>query len=65
MLNGGGTILLSSSGVYDAPGGESVYIDPTDGDLIAFHALAVQQNGLDYLFVNSITWPNDWPQIQP
>jgi len=42
-----------------------VLIDPTNGDLIAFHALAVKQNGLDYMFVNSLTWPSDWPAIQP
>ena len=21
--------------------------------------------GTAYLFVNSLTWPNDWPQIEP
>lgn len=66
MLQGGGTILLSGNGTtYDAPGGQSAYIDPTDGDLIAFHALSVKQNGLDYLFVNSLSWTNDWPTIEP
>jgi arabinan endo-1,5-alpha-L-arabinosidase len=66
MLDGGGTVLLSGNGTtWDAPGGQTAYIDPTDGDLIVFHALSVAQNGLDYLFVNSLTWPNDWPQIQP
>lgn len=65
MLQGGGTILLSTSGNYTAPGGESVYIDPTGGDLITFHALSNAQNGLDYLFVKSLTWPSDWPVITP
>ena len=65
MLQGGGTILLSSSGLYTAPGGEQVYTDSTGGDLIAFHALSNVQNGLDYLFVKSITWPGDWPLINP
>jgi arabinan endo-1,5-alpha-L-arabinosidase len=63
MLNGGGTVLLASSGEFTAPGGESVLIDPTDGDLITFHALSNNQNGLDYLFVNQLTWPSDWPLI--
>jgi arabinan endo-1,5-alpha-L-arabinosidase len=63
MLQGGGTVLLASSGAYTAPGGEMVYTDPTDGDLITFHALANNQNGLDYLFVNQLTWTNDWPVI--
>jgi hypothetical protein len=63
MLQGGGTILLATSGEFTAPGGESVLIDPTDGDLITFHALSNNQNGLDYLFVNQLTWPSDWPVI--
>jgi arabinan endo-1,5-alpha-L-arabinosidase len=63
MLNAGGTVILSSSGEFTAPGGESVYTDATDGDLITFHALSNNQNGLDYLFVNSLTWPNNWPLI--
>lgn len=63
MLNGGGTVLLATSGEFTAPGGETVLIDPTGGDLITFHALSNNQNGLDYLFVNQLTWPNDWPLI--
>jgi arabinan endo-1,5-alpha-L-arabinosidase len=63
MMNGGGTVLLASSGEFTAPGGEMVYTDSTNGDLITFHALANNQNGLDYLFVNSLTWPGDWPLI--
>jgi arabinan endo-1,5-alpha-L-arabinosidase len=63
MLSGGGTIILAGSGEFIAPGGEDVIIDPTNGDLITFHALSTNQNGLDYLFVKSLTWPNDWPVI--
>jgi arabinan endo-1,5-alpha-L-arabinosidase len=63
MLNGGGTILLSSEGEFTAPGGEDVIVDSANGDLITFHALSNNQNGLDYLFVKSLTWPNDWPVI--
>jgi arabinan endo-1,5-alpha-L-arabinosidase len=63
MLNGGGTILLQTTGEFTAPGGQDVLIDPTDGDLIAFHALSNTQNGYDYLFVKSLTWPSDWPVI--
>jgi arabinan endo-1,5-alpha-L-arabinosidase len=63
MLQGGGTIILSTSGEFTAPGGEFVYTDAVNGDLITFHALANNQNGLDYLFVNQLTWPNGWPLI--
>jgi len=63
MLQAGGTVVLSSSGEFTAPGGEFVYTDATDGDLITFHALSNNQNGLDYLFVNQLTWPNNWPLV--
>jgi arabinan endo-1,5-alpha-L-arabinosidase len=63
MLNAGGTVILASSGEFTAPGGESVYIDPVNGDLITFHALSNNQNGYDYLFVNQLTWVNNWPVI--
>ena len=63
MLNAGGTVILASSGEFTAPGGAFVYTDAVNGDLIAFHALSNNQNGFDYLFVNQLTWPNNWPLI--
>ncbi len=63
MLSAGGTVILSTSGEFTAPGGEFVYTDAVNGDLITFHALSNNQNGLDYLFVNQLTWPNNWPLI--
>lgn len=66
MLQGGGTVLLAGNGTtWIAPGGQTVYLDPVNGDLITFHALKAAQNYLDYLFVNTITWTGDWPTIQP
>ncbi len=65
MLQGGGTQLLAGNGTtWNAPGGATVYLDSQDGDTIVFHALHLP-DGAAYLFVNSLTWPNDWPQIQP
>ena len=63
MLGGGGTILLESGTPWVAPGGATVLIDPVHGDLIAYHALNSQANYADALFVNSLTWPRDWPVI--
>jgi arabinan endo-1,5-alpha-L-arabinosidase len=63
MVTGGGTILLQGDATWAGPGGETAYVDPTDGDLIVFHALMLSQNGLDYLFLRSLTWANDWPVI--
>jgi arabinan endo-1,5-alpha-L-arabinosidase len=64
MASGGGMILLQGDGVaWSAPGGQTVYIDSTGGDLIVFHALRLSEGGLDYLFVRTITWENGWPVI--
>jgi arabinan endo-1,5-alpha-L-arabinosidase len=63
MVDGGGTILLQGNTTWGAPGGQTAYIDATDGDLIVFHALDLQENGLDYLFVRSLTFSNGWPVI--
>ncbi|MGA3092787.1 MAG: family 43 glycosylhydrolase [Terriglobales bacterium] len=63
MVDGGGTILLQGDTTWAGPGGQTAYIDATDGDLIVFHALLLSQNGLDYLFVRSLTWANGWPVI--
>ncbi|HXF12364.1 MAG TPA: arabinan endo-1,5-alpha-L-arabinosidase [Terriglobales bacterium] len=65
MMNGGGTQLLGGNGTtWNAPGGETVYSDPQDGDMITFHALHLP-DGAAYVFVNSLAWPSGWPQIQP
>jgi arabinan endo-1,5-alpha-L-arabinosidase len=66
MLQGGGTILMTGNGTtWNAPGGQMAYLDPaTDSEIIVFHALNLQQNGLDYLWVSPLTWTNNWPAIQ-
>jgi arabinan endo-1,5-alpha-L-arabinosidase len=65
MMNGGGTILLQGNGTtWNAPGGETVYLDAQQGDMITFHALSLP-TGAAYLFVNPLSWPNGWPQIEP
>jgi arabinan endo-1,5-alpha-L-arabinosidase len=64
MAAGGGTVLLQGDGVnWIAPGGQTAYIDSTDGDLIVLHALSVQQNYLDFLFVRSLSFTTGWPVI--
>lgn len=63
MLQGGGTLVLGGNGqTWNAPGGETVFLDPQNGDLITFHALHLP-DGAAYVFVNSLTWLNGWPQI--
>jgi arabinan endo-1,5-alpha-L-arabinosidase len=65
MLQGGGTPLLAGNGsTWNAPGGETVYLDQQEGDLIVFHAIQLP-SGIAWLFANRLTWVNDWPSIQP
>jgi arabinan endo-1,5-alpha-L-arabinosidase len=66
MLQGGGTQLLAGNASgWNAPGGQSVFTDPDTGSsTIVFHAHRLPA-GTPYLFVNPLTWNNDWPQITP
>jgi len=65
MMQGGGTQLLAGNDVtWNGPGGETAYLDPVNGDIIVFHAIQLP-DGVPYLFCNSLTWTNGWPQIQP
>jgi arabinan endo-1,5-alpha-L-arabinosidase len=65
MMQGGGTQLLAGNAIsFNGPGSQTAYLDSQDGDLIVFHAIQLPL-GNPYLFVNSLTWPNGWPQIQP
>jgi len=66
MLQGGGTELITGSGSgWNAPGGQSIFLDPESGaSTIVFHAHSLP-TGTPYLFVNSLSWENDWPQIVP
>jgi hypothetical protein len=64
MMNGGATVLLQSDTTWNAPGGGTAYLDPTNGDsLIVFHALNMTQNGALYLWLKTLDWTNDWPSI--
>ncbi|MGA8273578.1 MAG: family 43 glycosylhydrolase [Candidatus Sulfotelmatobacter sp.] len=63
LAAGGGTILLQGDSTWAGPGGQTAYLDSTNGDLIVFHALQLSQNGLDFLFVRSLSWVNGWPVI--
>lgn len=65
MRQGGGIVLLQGNGTtWSAPGGETAFLDQNGDSLIVFHALHLP-GGTPYLFINSLTWPQDWPQIQP
>ena len=64
MMNGGATVLLQSDATWSSPGGATAYLDPTTGDsLLVFHALNLTQNGAPFLWLQPLTWTNDWPSL--
>jgi len=63
MLNGGGTLLLSSTNRWRGPGHNSVLLDST-GDWIVYHAYDAQNNGRPTLHIRSLNWTEDqWPTV--
>ena len=64
-MQGYGSQLTAGNGVtWNGPGGETAYLDSQNRDIIAFHAIQLPAAEA-YLFVSSLSWPNDWPQIDP
>ncbi len=63
MMQGGATQLLAGDGQWAGPGGQTVYLDPVQGDTIVFHAYATS-NGLAWLHLNHLSWNGDWPAIE-
>jgi arabinan endo-1,5-alpha-L-arabinosidase len=65
MLGGGTQPLAGNHSTWNAPGGETVYLDQQQGDLIVFQALQLP-SGAACLYGKSLTWDNNnWPVIQP
>jgi arabinan endo-1,5-alpha-L-arabinosidase len=64
MMNGGLTVIMQGSGNWVGPGGGSVYQDSLKGDLLIFHALKADENGVMYQWIKPIQWSNDWPNLQ-
>ncbi len=65
LLQGGGTVLLTSDSNWLAPGGGSLWQSADGGQtLLTFHALERSQNGALALWVEPVTWKNDWPVLQ-
>ncbi|HZZ38782.1 MAG TPA: arabinan endo-1,5-alpha-L-arabinosidase [Acidobacteriaceae bacterium] len=66
MMNGGGTVLLQGDAAWNAAGGGTAYLDPSNGDsLIVFHALKMTENGAAYLWLKNLTWSHGWPAVGP
>jgi arabinan endo-1,5-alpha-L-arabinosidase len=64
LTSSGGTILISSHGNVNGPGGESVLTDGANSILV-YHYYDGNNNGTPTLGLNTITWGSDgWPTIQ-
>lgn len=64
MLNGGGTILLSSHGNIYGPGGQSVYAD-ADGPVLVYHYYDGNNNGAPTLGINLLGFDSaGWPYVK-
>jgi len=65
MMKGGGTILLKGDGSWNAPGGGTAYLDPTNGDcLLIFHAQKLEEGGTPHVWLKNLAWHDDWPVLK-
>jgi arabinan endo-1,5-alpha-L-arabinosidase len=59
LMQGGGTVLLETSGKRIGPGGEAVA-----GDVIAYHYYDGRADGASRLGLRRVTWDDDgWPRL--
>ncbi len=64
MLQGGGSIILSTHSNVIGPGGESVMHD-TDGDLIDYQYHDANNGGLATLGISLLGWDaQGWPYVR-
>ncbi len=64
LLNGGGTVILSTHGNIVGPGGQSVMTD-SDGSLLVYHYYNANNNGSPTLGINLLGWSSSgWPYIK-
>ena len=64
MMSGGGTILLTGNGSWNAPGAATALVDGATGEsLLVFQALKMSENAAPYVWIKKIEWQNDWPVL--
>jgi arabinan endo-1,5-alpha-L-arabinosidase len=65
MRDGGGSLVLASSGRFIGPGGQEPVKTPK-GDMLAYHYYDGDEAGVSKLQLSPIAWTSDgWPQLGP
>jgi arabinan endo-1,5-alpha-L-arabinosidase len=63
MLQGGGTLLLGSTGRFVGPGGQEGFVT-SQGDMLAFHYYDGADLGVPKLQISPLDWtPDGWPEL--
>ena len=62
-----GLLVLGSHGNIYAPGGQSIFEDPTSGrDVMVYHYVPNNSyGGPSYLGINYLDFSSDWPVVVP
>lgn len=63
MQQGGGTVILKGNADWGAPGGATPYVDADGNTLLAFHAFRMAEAGRQYLWVQQLSWVDQWPVV--
>jgi arabinan endo-1,5-alpha-L-arabinosidase len=65
MLEGGGSLVLATTGRFIGPGGQEA-VKTTKGDMLAYHYYDGADAGAPKLQVSPILWTTDgWPELGP
>jgi arabinan endo-1,5-alpha-L-arabinosidase len=63
MLDGGGSLVLGSTGRYIGPGGQEA-LRTSKGDMLAYHYYDGDRGGVAQLQLSPIVWTEDgWPEL--
>ena len=65
MLDGGGSLLLATTGRFIGPGGQEA-LKTSRGDMLAYHYYDRDAGGASKLELAPIRWTSDgWPSLDP
>ena len=65
MLEGGGSVVLSTTGRFIGPGGQEA-VGTSKGDMLAYHYYDGEDAGAAKLQISPILWSEDgWPRLGP